>query len=149
MLLLALFEKRLASLGERQGPSWAAPGGGLLPVLLIMAVLLCHGVLGSLHQVSCHGCEAAQSQIMHHGSVPEPDGAANSVAGDGQAGGLGGTAYAAVLITLLGATLLGLIVIARVWLGVPVSRASWRHLIPTAPHRPRRPSLPSLQVFRL
>lgn len=149
MLLLALFEKRLASPGERRGPSWTVRDGGLLPMLLIMAVLLCHGVLGSLHQVSCHACEAAQPQIMHQGSIAETDGAAHGVAGDGQAGSLGGTAYAAVLITLLGAAILGLIGIARAWLEVPVSRAPWRRLVPTSPHRQRGPSLPSLQVFRL
>ena len=149
MLLLALFEKRLASPRERRGPSWAVRDSGLLPVLLIVAVLLCHGVLGSLHQVSCHACGAAQPQIMHHGFVAETGADEGENAVDGQADGLGGTAYAAVVIGALGVVLLGLIGIVRGWLEVPVSRTSWRRLIPTAPHRPQGPSLPSLQVFRL
>jgi hypothetical protein len=149
MLLLALFEKRLASPGERRGPSWTVREGGLLPLLLIVAVLLCHGVLGSLHQVSCHECEAAQLQIMHHGFVAETGADEGENAVDGQADGLGGTAYAAVVIGALGLVLLGLIGIVRGRLAVSVSQASWRRLISTAPHRPRGPSLPSLQVFRL
>lgn len=149
MLLLAPLEKRLASPGERQGPSWKLGDGGLLSALLIVAVLLCHGVLGAAHQVSCNACETAQPQMAHHGVAAETGADEGGNAVDGQAGGVGKTAYAAILVTLLGAATLGLIGIARVWLEAPGSRALWRRLIPLVFHRQRGPSLPSLQVFRL
>lgn len=125
-----------------------APPGGLLPVLLIAAVLLCHGVLGYAHQVSCHACESAMDSAgVHHGSAA----GAGEDAGDNQAGELGKVAYAAVVVVALGAVaLLVLLGISRNrWSKTPVPRALGRRLLPVVPHRSRGPTLPSLQVFRL
>lgn len=127
-----------------------ARDGGLLPVLLIAAVLLCHGALGSMHQVSCDPCESMGVPGVHHGSAAETGGTESGQAGDGHAGGLAGIAYAAVVTALFGAALLGLIGIVRGRLDAYIPRTSGRQLFPTVfHHRPRGPTLPSLQVFRL
>ena len=119
--------------------------GGLLPALLIAALLLCHGVLGFAHQVSCDPCGTVGPTGTHHGSTAGAGG--NAV--DEHAGGMGGTAYAAVVIAALGATILALLfVYRRRALGVFVSLPSWRP-IPILSYHPRGPTLPSLQVFRL
>lgn len=149
MLLLAPFEKPLAPPGERRGTSWAMGDGGLLPLLLIVAVLLCHGLLGAAHQVSCHSCEAAQPETVHHGSVTGTGADDGGDAMGSQADGLGGTAYAAVMIAALGVALLGLIGTVRVRTVAPIPRAPWWRLFPSVSRHLRGPSLPSLQVFRL
>ncbi len=145
MLRLAPFKTGLAPLGGRWGPWRKAANGGLLPVLLIAAVLLCHGVLGAMHQVWCDPCEASRASVEHHESTTDTGGNES-----GHASGLAGIAYAAVMTAFLGVALLGLLGIVRGLLEASISRTSGWHLFPTvSQHRPRGPTLPSLQVFRL
>jgi hypothetical protein len=145
MLRFALLKKHLTSPGDRWGLLRNVGEGRLLPVLLIAALLLCHGVLGFAHQVSCDPCGLVGSAGAHHGSTA----GAGGNAGDEHAGGIGDTAYAAVVIAALGATILALLfAYRRRRFGVFVSLPSWR-LIPVLSHHPRGPTLPSLQVFRL
>lgn len=150
MLRLAPLERGFAPLGGRWDPLRMAGDSGLLPVLLIAAVLLCHGALGSAHQVWCDPCEQTGEPKAHHGSAAvtvEDEGGQEE---NGHAGGLAGIPYAAVLTALLGVALLGLLGITRGRLEASTSRPSGWHLFPTVPHhRPRGPTLPSLQVFRL
>ncbi len=128
---------------------FSAPGG-LLPVLLIAAVLLCHGALGFAHQVWCDPCEQKEGPGIHHGSTADTGGTESEQAGADHASGLAGLAYAAVITALLGAAFLGLLGMVRGRLEASISRTSGRRLFPTVlHHRPRGPTLPSLQVFRL
>jgi hypothetical protein len=50
-------------------PVAKASAGGFLPVLLIVAVLLCDGILGFTHQVSCDACGPTEVLEAHHGSA--------------------------------------------------------------------------------
>ncbi len=124
---------------------WTTGRTNLLPALLIVALLLCHGVLGFAHEVSCGPCGPGEVQAAHQGHVLQTEGDA----GYGQASGLGGTAYAAVVISVLGAAILGLLGMARGRLETFSSRISVRRLLPMVPHPPRGPTLASLQAFRL
>lgn len=126
-----------------------APPGGLLPVLLIAAVLLCHGALGSAHQVSCAACELTGAPGIHHGSVSGM-GEDGGQTGDNAAGGLGALSYAAVVIAACGVAFLGLLLAVRRWHELEARGSVFRwHYPPAVAHRPRGPTLPSLQVFRL
>lgn len=127
-----------------------AGGGGFLPFLLIAAVLLCHGVLGAVHQIWCDdACGPTQASKAHHGSASGTEGTGET--GDGPTGGLGTLSYAAVVLAAFGAaSLLGLLLAVRRWCELEVRRPVFRRRYPlSVAHRPRGPTLPSLQVFRL
>ncbi len=145
MLQSLPYGQRLSSLGRSRGPLWTTGRTNLLSALLIVALLLCHGVLGFAHEMSCATCGPGEVQAAHQGHVPQTEGDA----GDGQASGLGGTAYAAVVVSVLGATILGLLGMTGRRPEAFSWRISERHLLPIAPHPPRGPALPSLQAFRL
>ncbi|MDX6379808.1 MAG: hypothetical protein QOI57_832 [Rubrobacteraceae bacterium] len=123
----------------------------LLPALLIVALLLCHGILGFAHQLSCHTCEPAGSLGMHHGSAADTEGPASSDAGNDITHELGCLSYAAVLLTTFGAALLGLLLTVRSWREVETRRSMfrWHYSLVVAPRSRGRPTSPSLQVFRL
>ena len=133
-----------------------SPGsGGFLAVLLIGALLLCHGILGFAHQASCHaGCKATEplpsspSFYGEHGS-----GAAGGHAGDGpagtQTGGHGTGGYFAVVLVLFGAASLGLLLGARKQSETAVLRPYRPRSLPAFACLPRGPTLPLLQMFRL
>lgn len=125
------------------------PGSdSFLSVLLIGALLLCHGAFGALHLI--HPCDPAEVPGTHH-SVAQHSGDAGGHPGDGPTDGLAGcSGYFAVGLTLFGATLLGLL------LGRIRKTAEVRALRPCRPRYspvliffPRGPSPPILQVFRL
>lgn len=122
----------------------------LLPALLIVALLLCHGILGFAHQTSCEACELEGSSGVHHGSVAYSGEAAGGDASNDTADGLGGLSYAAVLLATFGVALLGLLLAVRRWreFGTCRSIFRWHHPLVFVPH-PRGPTSPSLQVFRL
>lgn len=123
-------------------------------MLLVGALLLCHGILGFAHQTSCHaGCESinplSSSPLAHggHGS-----GNTGGYAGDGPAGadsGQGGGGYFAVFLVLFGAAFLGLSLGARRRHEPVVPRTYRPRFLPTFACLPRGPTLPLLQVFRL
>ncbi len=129
-----------------------ASRGRLLAALLVVTLVLCHGVFGAIHLVSqCEVCDPAQmSGMTHHSAAQQVAGyVGGDDVGDEHAGGIGGTAYAAVVIAALGVTILALLFIYRERrLEVFVSLPSWRP-IPFLSHHPRGPMLSSLQVFRL
>ena len=145
MLRSAPYVQGLWSLDRSRGPLWTTGRTSLLPALLIVALLLCHGVLGFAHEMSCGTCGPGEVQAAHQEHVPQTEGDA----GDGQASGLAGTAYAAVVISVLGAAILGLLGMARRQPETFSSRISERRLLPMVPRPPREPTLASLQAFRL
>ncbi len=123
------------------GISPASGPGGFYIVVVVVALLFCHGAFGYAHQlppVDAPPAHAAHAMGGHQpGSDKAPDGLH-----------LGGTYFATLLLLLFGALLLlggGLWRIAK-----PPTLAPW-----VAGHRvrglppPRGPTLPSLQVFRL
>ncbi len=125
--------------------------GGFLPTLLIVAVILCHGILGFAHQVSCDPCGPAGISGAHHGSATGMGEASSGHTGDNDAsGGLADHSYAAVVLTAIGTALLVLLLGMREWHEVSTPRLIFRrHCPPLIPRRPRGPTLPSLQVLRL
>ena len=122
----------------------------VLPALvLVWTLLLCHGLLGSVHQLSLDAGASAGSaghpaHHMHEG--PAPSGGA---AGGEGASSFGGADYFAV----------ALIVFAVAWSWwrsgrgrLVKRRAAYRRVFPTPFHVFRllpRPRAPTLQVFRL
>ena len=144
--------KRFSStVGGRPGPSSRASAGGFLPVLLIVAVLLCDGILGFTHQVLCDACEPTVVSKAHHGSVTGVGETGSGHTGDGDTwGGLESHSYAAILLATFGAALLGLLLGVRRWRDTGARRLVFRQHYPQVfALRPRGPTLPSLQVFRL
>lgn len=134
--------------------------GGLPTALLILALLICHGVLGFAHQApACGSCGPAGGPAiagiagMHHG--PQADAQAD-------AGGAGGpqkddapsrpghTGYFAAMVALFGVALLGLLFVAPRRRGAALLRSILRPPRPPAfAPFPRAPSPPFLQAFRL
>lgn len=136
---------RFASLKRR----FALPGG-FLPVLLIAAVLLCHGVLGVAHLISCDAYKSVESSGSHHGSTTDSGGVGDGQTGEHAPCGLGAIGYAAVVLVAFGVAFLGLLLAARRWRESGTLRSAFRRYFPQVfVPRPRGPTLPSLQVFRL
>jgi hypothetical protein len=113
----------------------------LLSLLLVGALLLCHGALGSLHQLEC--CVLFEHPLTEYTSHQEEHGAADDHTS-------GARDYAAALFVLL----LGMIYAllrreARDRYALPAPRRSG--LLPAIKtfHLPRGPDPPLLQVFRL
>ena len=113
----------------------------LLPLLLVGALLLCHGAFGSLHQIS-------NVALLEHPTVVHPSHHQEHEPTDGHP--VGSHDYAAALFALL----LGIVYVllrreTRGWNASPaLSRTG---LLPTTAvlHLPRGPGPPLLQVFRL
>ena len=120
-------------------------------MLLIVAVLLCDGILGFAHQVSCDTCGSTEISGAHHESATGTGDADSEHTGDGGAsGGLQNHSYFAVVLAVIGVTLLVLLLGVRRWREASTSRSLFRlHYPPFTTHRPRGPTLPSLQVLRL
>lgn len=125
------------------------PGSkSFLLVLLIGALLLYHGAFGALHLV--HQCDPAEVPGTHH-SAAQHSGDAGGHSEGGLTDGLEGcSGYFAVVLTLFGAALLGLL------LGGVRKTAVVHALRPCRPRYspvliffPRGLSPPILQVFRL
>ena len=149
MLRFTLLKKHLTVPGEHRGPLGTVGNGGVLPMLLIAALLLCHGVLGFAHQISCGACEPTEISGVHHGSAAETGESGAENTGDDTPDGLGHLSYAAVVLAAFGAILLVLLG-ARRWHEAPPPRSIFRrHYPPFITRRPRGPTLPSLQVLRL
>ena len=70
MLRSAPYAQRLSPLGGIRGPVWTTGRTSLLSALLIVALLLCHGVLGFAHEMSCGACGPGEVQGAHQGHVP-------------------------------------------------------------------------------
>jgi hypothetical protein len=137
--------------GHRPSPVPRVGAGGFLPVLLIVAVLLCDGILGFTHQVSCDACGPTEVSGTHHGSATGLGEAGSGHTGnDDASGGLENHSYAAIVLAAIGTALLVLLLRVRRWRETSPSRSTFRrHYPPFITHRPRGPTLPSLQVLRL
>jgi H+/Cl- antiporter ClcA len=122
------------------GGSPASGPGGFYVVVVIVALLFCHGAFGYAHQLPPADASAAHVAHVEGGHQPDPDGGA-----DGSH--LGGTYFATLLVLLFGTSLL---------LGGGVSVGALRAPTPwTGGHKvrrlhpPRGPTSSYLQVFRL
>jgi ABC-type nitrate/sulfonate/bicarbonate transport system permease component len=112
----------------------------LLPLLLVGALLLCHGAFGALHQLEAPVL-SGHSTVVEHTSHQEEHGTADDHP-------LGAHDYAAALFALL----LGMVyALLRgvVWDVFPTSRRTGSPATTRTFHLPRGPSPPFLQVFRL
>jgi hypothetical protein len=112
----------------------------LLPLLLVGALLLCHGAFGSLHQIEAP-VHFDHSPVVGHTSHEQEHGAADDQPP-------GAHDYAAALFALL----LGMVY--ALLLGVardifPASRRTGSLATTRTFHLPRGPSPPLFQVFRL
>jgi len=119
--------------------------GRHLALLLVGAILLCHGVLGVLHLCST-------STVPVHQTHEHPSFTDETVAGhDHPVCHLTGAEYFAVLYTAFLGLLFGLLLKgARLWGRVASFRTSKPSLPSLVAHPPRGPTnLPVLQVFRL
>ena len=137
-------------LRRHPSPLPRANADGFLPVLLIVAVLLCDGILGFTHQVSCDACGPEVSG-MHHGSTTGMGEAGSGHTGnDGALGGVENHSYAAIVPAAISTALLVLLLGVRSWREASAPRSIFRpHYSPFVTPRPRGPTLPSLQVLRL
>lgn len=152
IVLRSLDPKKLfLILRRRPSPLPRASASGFLPVLLIVAVLLCDGILGFTHQVSCDACGPTEVLEAHHGSATGLGEAGSGHTGNNDASsGFENHSYAAVVLAAIGTALLVLLFGARRWREASPSRLHFRrHYPPFITHRPRGPTLPSLQVLRL
>ncbi len=153
--------RKVGELGEMAGVGLTGPvpvrwsRRELLALLLVGALLLCHGAYGALHQfhqTSGSALLPAAEQSSHsshahtHGAV---DGEHPGAAGEGC---LGCVPYAAALLVIfLGTATVWFQSASRGWTkGVAASPSSIRPSPPGVLHPARGPTLPaSLQVFRL
>ena len=113
----------------------------LLPLVLVGALLLCHGAFGSLHQIS--NATLSEHLAVEHPSHQEEHGSAD-------AHPMGGLDYAAALFALLLGMIYGFL--RREPRGRDALYAPRRiGLLPTTAvfHLPRGPDPPLFQVFRL
>jgi hypothetical protein len=114
----------------------------LLALLLVGALLLCHGVFGASHLCPTLQSSAEQS---HEHPVPTEMG---MVAHDGHptCHPMGAAEYFAVLLTAFLGLLLNR---ARLWSRVTAPLVFGRPFYPPIFHPPQRPTTPLIQVFRL
>lgn len=124
----------------------AAGRGRLVAALLVVALILCHGALGALHQAPSWPAEHAGG---HHAAAAATPGAVNHHA-EHHVGLVSHTDYAAVLfVVLFGAVLV--LLSGRFYAGglAIAHRLFGRIFLPLPLLLPRGPTLPLLQVFRL
>ena len=122
------------------GRSPASWPGGFYVVLVIVALLFCHGAFGYAHQLPPADASAAHVAHVEGGHPPDPDG--------GEAGShLGGTYFATLLVLLFGTSLL---LGGGVSVGALPAPTPWTggHKVRRL-HPPRGPTPSYLQVFRL
>ncbi len=129
----------------RQGASRLF-GERFLTALLVVALLLCHGALGGLHQVSA---KPAVPEQAHHVSADEAMSPQEHQGGHQGSHPLSSSDYAAALsvVLLLGAVLV--LVLSGGLTRRPELRILERVLPPPGFRPIRGPTAPLLQVFRL
>ncbi|QIN80981.1 hypothetical protein GBA65_21220 (plasmid) [Rubrobacter marinus] len=112
-----------------------------MPLLLVVALLLCHGAFGPADRFFLSGSGPAAGHLAIAGSTTDQGGTANSEAPDDY--------YAVALLLAVGA--LSWARLARALPGSPirVMRAFGRRPRPAAPQRSRGPTVFLLQVIRL
>jgi hypothetical protein len=129
------------------GRSWRP-----LTLVLVVALLLCHGALGAHHQAhqsSTGNLEQASDHAFH-----EHDSGAHGVGARGHSEGHESdcsscVAYYGVLLVVSLGALLRLLRGDRSWTNIAASLLSPLRFVSPVPKPPRGPVLPVLQVFRL
>ena len=129
------------------GRSWS-----LLTLVLVIAVLLCHGALGAHHQA--HQTSTGELKQASGHALHEHDRGAHGVRAGGHPEGYASdcsscVAYFAVLLVVSLGVVLWLLRGARSWTSIAGSLLSPLRFVPPIPQPPRGPVLPVLQVFRL
>ncbi len=122
------------------GISPASGPGGFYIIVVVVALLFCHGAFGYAHQLPPVEAPSAHAAHAMGGHQPAPDQAPDGLH-------LGDTYFATLLLLLFGALLL---LGGGVWrIAKPPTLAPWvaGHRVRGLPS-PRGPTLPSLQVFR-
>lgn len=148
-----LAENRVSMLGGH--PRSPRRSNDFLAVLLVGALLLCHGVFGFAHEISCHECDppdllASMAQASHeHGSEHPVGHASGQATGDDPVGGHAFAGYFGIVLALFGVVVLGLLLGSRI-LRRAASPLLYRPPpLPVLARLPWGPTLPLLQVFRL
>lgn len=120
----------------------------MLAVLLIAALLLCHGAFGVWHQFSGHASETTVASFVDHGAA---HGAAGGTQGAAECHAVAAANYEAapMLLLLLGATLLLLLSGDRLWRWSPAPRFPVRRPPAILLPPPAASGAAVLQVFRL
>ncbi len=133
-------------MASKAGPPMKPASSRRLSVLLVFALLLCHGAFGALHLV-CIPPEC----VADAGHAAEHQVAAGTVGDEHEhpAGHGTSTGYFAVLAGLLGLCLGLLTRVAPLRVGSGMPRTALLRRLPAAFHPPPTPTLPNLQVFRL
>jgi hypothetical protein len=124
----------------RAGGIPASGPSGFYVVVVVVALLFCHGALGYAHQLPPADATAAHAAHAEGGHQPDPDG--------GAAGSHLADAYFATLLLLLFGTSL---LLGGISVGAKLpAPASWMggHKVRKL-HPPRGPTSSYLQVFRL
>src|SRR5215216_5264713 len=120
------------------------PRGRLLALLLVGALLLCHGVFGVLHR--CSDPSMPMHQDHEHLSFMEKGTSTHEHTPCHAAG----AEYFAVLFAAFLGLVLGLLLTGtRLWASLAAPLTAGRRFAPLVFHPPRGPTLPVLQVFRL
>jgi hypothetical protein len=124
---------------------------GLLAILLVGALLLCHGAYGALHQMHQISCAAGLPAADHPSHDHGHGGGDAQHPGEASSEGcLGNVAYAATLLLISLGALLWPLNGGRAWVKVPASSPLMRPFPPLVRDEARGPPLPALlQVFRL
>jgi hypothetical protein len=129
------------------GRSWRP-----LALVLVVAVLLCHGALGAHHQAHQNSTGDLEQASSHASHVH--DGGAHGVAAGGHPEGYESdcsscVAYFAVLLVVSLGALLWLTRGTRSWTSIAAHLLSPLRFVAPVPQPPRGPVLPVLGVFRL
>jgi hypothetical protein len=137
-----------------QLPTTKSGRGAALALLLAVALVLCHGALGSHHLVHQPSTVDLHEHALGHAFNGVHGSASDAKAGE-QAEGPGGgcsncVAYFAILLVVSLGTVLGLVMAARPWTCIATPSLSRRlQLVPPVLHPARGLTLPVLQVFQL
>jgi hypothetical protein len=123
----------------------------LLPLLLVGALILCHGVFGALHLV-CYlpQCAGGVEHAAEHQAAPGAVGDAHEHSADHGTSHGTSAGYFAVLVSSLLGLLLGLVSKgAPLRIGLNARWAVALRRVPAVFHPPPTPTPLTLQVFRL
>ena len=125
---------------------------GTVALLLVVALLLCHGLYGASHQVHRFGPEAPGQEVVPHSNQHHAahDTHGGDDQGEGHAWHPDGMAYAASLsVVLLAAAFALALGGTRIGARAALAAAPGRRYAPSFLRPARGSPLPVLQVFRL
>ncbi len=135
---------------RRVGTVPGGRSGGLLAIVLAVALLLCHGALGAHHQLHQTSAADGPPAVGHlaHGGHADAHGVAQG--SNGEHGGCSAcVAYAAVLLVVSLGALLWRSGRGLAWARMADPSLSSLGFVARVLRQARGPTLPVLQVFRL